>query len=136
MMMSEKDVVITSPYIPIDLNFEEDNEPNYDAFTRAVAMAVDSAERGKYSYRSFYENVKVFIKKYNIPVQLFDKDLLEIDNETFSEAVALVVLNNSSKEAGLVFDNINELMDEYDIPRYRVPKAEVYGGKTLKKDWK
>jgi len=136
-LISPNDVVRTSAYIPLDFDNLSENEPNYEKFTEIVAMAVDSVERGKYGYDYFYKTLETLKYKYNIPYSIDIIDFEEnedIDYESFSKSVSKVITDFDSSEE--IFNTVNNLIDEYDIPRVQKPTDSRYGGTPLKKHLK
>ncbi len=58
------DVIHTSEYVTLE---DIDDEPNYEGFAEAVAMAVNSVSRGKYSKDVFCEVIGTLLDRYSIP---------------------------------------------------------------------
>ena len=89
-------------------------------------------------YNYFYKTLETLKRNYNIPYSI---DIIEFDSDegtiygSFSKSVAKVITdNNNSYEE--VFNIINGLIDEYNIPRVQASKTNKYGGEPLKKHLK
>lgn len=145
MKVFENDVIITSPVlIPIFFSEFEQTGPDYKTFTEIVAQAVDSVERHKYGHQTFCTTIDTLIRKYQIlnttekPIETGE----ELDYKGFSKSVSKVFEKtfknddydkNDEEIYENVFNKVEGLMDEYEVPRAEIPQENKYGGQPLKK---